>query len=122
MFLISHMTSREHMFKGLCGFMAGGPSRRVTTLPHLIAIGQLKWRWWKLLNMSRHPTKAGELYEWELFIVCHHPAKFVGHRYCSSRDIIFLVCDMIKQDQVIKGLGDSKIGASQDKSPHCLVW
>ena len=30
----------------------------------------------------------------------------VGHRYCSSRDITFLVCHVIKQGHVIKGSGD----------------
>ena len=33
MFLICHMTSREHMFEGLCEFMSGSPSRFVTMLP-----------------------------------------------------------------------------------------
>ena len=27
MFLIYHETSRDHMFKGLCGFMSGSPSQ-----------------------------------------------------------------------------------------------
>ena len=39
-------------------------------------------------------------------MVCHHLAKFGGHRYCSSRDITFLVCHVIKQGHVIKGSGD----------------
>ena len=39
-------------------------------------------------------------------MVYHHLAKFDSHRYCSSRDIIFLVCHMIKLDQIIKGTGD----------------
>ena len=39
MFLISHMTSRKHMFQGLCEFMGGIPSLRVTTFPSLVAIG-----------------------------------------------------------------------------------
>ena len=44
-------------------------------------------------------------YEWELLMVSHYLAKFSGHRYCSSKDICSL-CLMIKQDQMIKGLGD----------------
>ena len=39
LFLISHATSRERMFKGLCEFMGASPSRRVTTLPSLVVIG-----------------------------------------------------------------------------------
>ena len=35
-------------------------------------------------------------------MVCHHPAKFGSHRYCSSRGIIFLICRLIKQNHVIK--------------------
>ena len=39
MFLICHMTLRKHMFQGLCEFMGGIPSLRVTTVPSLVAIG-----------------------------------------------------------------------------------
>ena len=35
----------------------------------------------------------------------HHLAKFGGHRYTSSQDIMLLVCHMIKQDHTIKGPG-----------------
>ena len=39
MFLVCHVTSREHMFKGLCEFMGWSPSRWVTILPCLVNIG-----------------------------------------------------------------------------------
>ena len=39
-------------------------------------------------------------------MIYHHYAKFGGHRYCSSRDIMILVCHVIKQDHIIKGSGD----------------
>ena len=39
-------------------------------------------------------------------MVCHHLAKFGDHRYCTSRDIIFLVFHVIKQYHMIKGSGD----------------
>ena len=39
-------------------------------------------------------------------MVCHHLVKFGGHRYCSSRGIMLLLCHVIKQDHVIKGSGD----------------
>ena len=42
MFLIYHVTSEEHMFKGLCEFMDGRPTQWVTTLPYLVAITQLQ--------------------------------------------------------------------------------
>ena len=38
-FLICHVTSREHMFKGLCEFVGGSPLWCVTTLSCLVAIG-----------------------------------------------------------------------------------
>ena len=37
----------------------------------------------------------------------YHP-KFGGHRYCSSGDIMFLVCHLIKQDHIIKRSVDYK--------------
>ena len=43
-----------------------------------------------------------QLYKLELFIGCYYLIKFAGHRYCSSIDIIILVCYEIKQDRVIK--------------------
>ena len=45
-------------------------------------------------------------------MIYHHLAKFGGHSYCSSKDIMFLVCHVIKQDHAIKGSGDSN-----DSSP-----
>ena len=36
-------------------------------------------------------------------MVYHHPAKVGGHSYCGSRDIMFLVCHMISQDDRLKG-------------------
>ena len=37
-FLICHVTSREHMFKWLCEFMDGSSSWRVPSFPYLVAI------------------------------------------------------------------------------------
>ena len=39
-------------------------------------------------------------------MVCQHPAKFGGYRHCCSGDIIILVCHVISQDHLIKGLCD----------------
>ena len=49
------------------------------------------------------------------FMVYHYLPKFEGHRSCTSRDM-FLVCQMIKQDHVIKGSGDYK-----DRNPSRSV-
>ena len=35
-------------------------------------------------------------------MISHIPAKFGGHKYRGSEDIIFLVCHVISQDHVIK--------------------
>lgn len=43
--------------------------------------------------------------------VCHHPDKLGGHRHCGSGDI-FLICNMISEEHVTKGLCDF-----MDRSP-----
>ena len=42
--LICHVTSFEHMFKGLCEFMGRIPSRWVTTLPCLLVNDQVQMK------------------------------------------------------------------------------
>ena len=39
MFLICQVTSRDHMFKGLCKYKGGTLSWKVTILPCLVTIG-----------------------------------------------------------------------------------
>ena len=39
-------------------------------------------------------------------MVYHHIAEFGGHRYCRSRDIMFLVSYVTKQDNIIEGSVD----------------
>ena len=39
-------------------------------------------------------------------MVYHHFAKFGGHRYCGTRNIMFLVCHVINFDHIAKGSGD----------------
>ena len=34
--------------------------------------------------------------------ISQQPAKFGGHRYCGSGDILILVCQVTSQDYVIK--------------------
>ena len=54
-------------------------------------------------------------------MVFHHSDKFGGSRYCGSRDR-FLVCHVILQDHVMKGLCHyTWIGAPQVKPPTCQV-
>ena len=47
----------------------------------------------------------------------HYLAKFGDHRYCTSRDM-FLVCHVIKQEHVIKELGDYNDRCSFKVSQH----
>ena len=42
----------------------------------------------------------------KLLIVCDHHAKFVGHKHCSSGDVMFLIYYMISCDHLLKGLFD----------------
>ena len=51
-------------------------------------------------------------------MVYHLLAKFGGHRCFSSRDIIFLVCQMIKQDHIIKESSDNDRGTHLKISHH----
>ena len=44
------------------------------------------------------------LYRQESIKAIYHPSRFGGHRHCGSGDMI-LVCHVILQDHVIKGLG-----------------
>ena len=44
-------------------------------------------------------------------MVCHHLAKFGGHRYCRSRDM-FLVCDVTLQNQMIEAINDFMVRSS----------
>ena len=54
--------------------------------------------------------------------VSYHLAKVGGHRYSASGDILFLVCQVILQDQVIKGSCGFMGGSPLCKSPPCQVW
>ena len=49
----------------------------------------------------------------------HYFATFGGHKYCSSRDILFLGCHVIKQEHVMKGSCDYDEWTPQAKSPPC---
>ena len=56
-------------------------------------------------------------------MVCHHLAKFSGPRYCSSRDMMLLVCHVIKREnRVIKGSVDYKEFLKVSFSPPCQGW
>ena len=55
-------------------------------------------------------------------MVCRYLTKFGGHRYCKTRDAIFLVFHVIKQDHVIKGSCSYNDWTPQIKSPPCQVW
>ena len=55
-------------------------------------------------------------------MVCHHiAAKLGGQRYSSTRDM-FLACQVIKQDHMIKDESTIIIGVPQGKLPPCQVW
>ena len=41
-------------------------------------------------------------YGWKPLMANYQLSTFLDHRYCSSRDIIILVCQAISQDHVIE--------------------
>ena len=51
-------------------------------------------------------SKGNLFLGWELLTISHHPMKFGVNRYCVSGDIMGLVCHVILQYHMIKGLCD----------------
>ena len=47
----------------------------------------------------------------ELFKVSHHSIKFSGHIHCGTGDIMVLVCRVVLQESIIKGLCDFRRGS-----------
>ena len=87
-FLICHVISKDHVFKGLCNFMD-------RSTPH---------------------RKSPPCHE-ELLIVTHQLAKINGQRTCCFRDILYLMCHVTLQDHVIKEFYDFMEGTSSSCSP-----
>ena len=44
------------------------------------------------------------IYGLELLVVYHHPNESCDHKFCDSRDIIFLICHMTCREQMFKGI------------------
>ena len=57
----------------------------------------------------------------EPLMVCHHSAKFGGHRHCDSEDILVLVCHFSFQDHVAKG-SSNWIGMSPSRQLNILPF
>ena len=103
--LICNVTSRERKFKWLCECLGGIASRRVTTFPCLVTIGLVQAEInMEIVYLTNHVNSQAieglcnvfkRITFWMLFMNCHHLAKFGGHRYCGSRDIMFLVPHVI---------------------------
>ena len=69
-FLICHVTSCEHMCKGLCDLMGGIPSWRVTNFPYLVTIGLMQV---EIQSISREIAKPRDwrilkIFDWKLFM------------------------------------------------------
>ena len=41
-------------------------------------------------------------YDWEIFAVFRHPNKFCDHKYCDSRDILFLICNVNSRNHMFQ--------------------
>ena len=76
-----------------------------------IANGGIKYLICHVTSQNHMIEKS--VYEWELRRVCHHLAKFGGHRYCSSRDVFSLSRDQARLHDYMKGQVTIKIGAPQ---------
>ena len=97
-FLICHVTSWEHMFKGLCEFVSGSLAK--TQHPPIFGI-----HWSSvsrdIKNLIYHITSQNLVIEGSCnFLSCrsswyNHLAKFSGHRHCGNKDIMFLVRHVI---------------------------
>ena len=54
-------------------------------------------------DIARHrDQRAMWLYRQEAIKVSYHPAKFLGHRYSDSEDIVVSVCHVISKGHLIK--------------------
>ena len=95
-YLICHVTSQSEVNKGSCNFMSESSSWYVTILPCLVVIGSGD-------IMFLVSIRVDYFYGLPLLKVCHHLAKFGGHKHCGSGDIILLVYQVILRDHVING-------------------
>ena len=96
-----HVTLKDHVIKALNEFMLSRPSRYVTILPSLVAIGtvMVDWRYNNFslpLDLVRpRNQKVMWFYGLESFMVSHHSFmvshKFGGHRHCGNGDTMLLV-------------------------------
>ena len=106
-FSFCHLTSHEHIF--IKGYVNLWVDVRHGEPPFYHVSWQLvQWKWrYKIFSMSRDLTKPSDwrikwCYEWEHCMVYHNLDKFGGHRYCSTRDMMFLFYHVIKQDHIIQ--------------------
>ena len=59
-----------------------------------------------------------QLYGWKALTVCDYHVMFGSYLSSGSGDIMNLICFVISQDHLLKGLCDY-MGASHSKSPLC---
>ena len=101
MVFVYHVTLKDHVIKALNEFMVSSPSRYVTILPSLVAIGtvMVDWRYNNFslpLDLVRpRNEKVMWFYGLESFLVSHHSFivshKFGDHRHCGNGDTMLLV-------------------------------
>ena len=84
------------------------PSREVTILPSLIGIGTLIRTYSGFIlphNLARPCyQRAMRLYWLKPIRKSYHPGRFGGNKHCGSGYKMILVCNMILQDHLIRGL------------------
>ena len=93
-FFICHVTSREHVQSSVNLWVETphGESPPFHVCRPLVdnASGDMNYLI-RHVNSQNHVTEGS--FEWELFMVCHHLAKFGGDRYCGSRDVFSFSSD-----------------------------
>ena len=87
--LICHVTSKNHVIGRSSNFMSGTSSWYVTTLPSLVVIGVVIVKVFLNCHLIKQEHRIN-------FMVCHHLAKFGGHRCCNGRGVFNLSCDQAR--------------------------
>ena len=54
-------------------------------------------------------------YEWELLKISHHLGKSCRHRHYDKGDIMFLICHVVSNEHMLKGLHEFLCGGPSQR-------
>ena len=135
MFLICHMTSNNHLFRGLYNFIVESPSkwvnnlscfpvdtrRRFNVFKTTSCVFWVSGQWYstdrEITYLIYHMISKDHIIEgscdWvEVLYVYLHLSKFGGQRHCDCGDIVFLTYHIISQDLEINDWYESMDGST----------